>query len=52
MDLNDKIKDWEEQITKAEEYGYHFDVETVKDMMTELKQVKKDYEELADATIE
>lgn len=43
MDLNDKINDWKRQIEQAEEYGMFFDVDTVKDIVTTLEQLKEDF---------
>lgn len=49
--LESKIKLWKMQLEQAEKYGLLFDAQSVKEIMVELVELKKDYEELVEATM-
>jgi hypothetical protein len=49
MNIQDKIENWSMQLEQAQQYGLHFDWQTVKEMIETIKELTEDNKILKNA---
>ncbi|MCA1066093.1 hypothetical protein QTG56_25615 (plasmid) [Rossellomorea sp. AcN35-11] len=51
MDLNEKIEFWKKEIERAEEYGYLFDTDSMKEVVGTVEKLQKALEEINETAV-